>query len=341
MQAPRASNHAEDVGDFINTSCDQRKIRKYVLKDQKRVACFLVCSWEVCSAACWQWHIEFISGSICYSFIPPPLAGICLEKFPGSKFSTHKCVHITNVVCVCINIYTFLGGWTIICPKSFKGLLNPCTCLTQRLYLGMQRKPFEGATEEHPKLGQAARHVPAPPGVMAWDAVPDGPSTSSVSPLMADVNGLWSPSSQLGRLHRRSIPSVQFGVWSHSRASSRAVVSSLYARLKLRKVLYLCVFQQRLRWALNLCSKQLCYYSFRTVCKNSFSSLFISSSKGIRIAVKQPSPRLIHHLASSGTDESRNLDLPQARVCSRALRWNVSLITFYLMPSSKPCPLRN
>lgn len=131
------------------------------------------------------------------------------------------------------------------------------------------------------------------------------------------------------------------GSWATAELHSRTVVSSLHARLKQNKVLYLCVFQQRLRWALNLCSKQLCYYSFRAVCKNSFSSLFIRSSKGIRIAVKQPSPRLIHHLPSCGTDESRNLDLPQARVCSRALRWNVSLITFYLMPSSKPCPLRN
>lgn len=75
-------------------------------------------------------------------------------------------------VCVSVNIYIsfiyfifFWGGGAIICPKSFKGLLNPCTCLTQHLYLGMQRKPFEGATEEHLKLGQAARHVPAPPGV--------------------------------------------------------------------------------------------------------------------------------------------------------------------------------
>lgn len=32
------------------------------------------------------------------------------------------------------------------------------------VYVGMQQNPFDGATEEFSKLGQAARYVSAPPG---------------------------------------------------------------------------------------------------------------------------------------------------------------------------------
>lgn len=52
---------------------------------------------------------------------------------------------------------------------------------------------------------------------------------------------------------------------------------------------------------------------------------------------------LIHRLASNITyHQSSDLISPQVCVCgAEAHKWNVGLITFYLMPRSRPCPLRN
>lgn len=57
----------------------------------------------------------------------------------------------------------------------------------------MQRKPFEGALEEHPTLGQAARHVPAPPGLTVEPCFRQIvlSQIQSLLPLMAAVAGLW------------------------------------------------------------------------------------------------------------------------------------------------------
>lgn len=115
-------------------------------------------------------------------------------------------------------------------------------------------------------------------------------------------------------------------LYLHCRASSRTVNSVVFvctaqAKKQLQKksdFTSLCI-QQKLRGVVNLCTKQLCCYTFNAVCKNSFFPLFISCSKEISIAAKQPSLWLICHLASSVTDESSNLDLPQACVCSTEL----------------------
>lgn len=129
----------------------------------------------------------------------------------------------------------------------------------------------------------------------------------SLLPLMAAVAGLWSPSSQLRRLRtefcylstfdsdiqqdrrssiiacyfnamRLSVAPFWFQVFSRSRASSTTVVCLCMRSTSEERGPGFAVFQQRLRGALNLCTKQLCYYSFNAVCKNSLSSLFLSSS---------------------------------------------------------------
>lgn len=83
--------------------------------------------------------------------------------------------------------------------------------------------------------------------------------------------------------------------------------------------------------------------SYTVSCLHIFFLLYTVGNWNDKFWLSSLQAWLIHRLASSVTyHQSSDLSSPQVYVCStEAFKWNVGLITFYLMPRSRPCPLRN
>lgn len=86
--------------------------------------------------------------------------------------------------CISLIAALFLAQ-IIVPPLSFCGpvFITAFTILKfcNSVYLRIEQNPFDGATEEFPKLGPVARYGSAPPGRTVWSPVSNRSSSQPVS----------------------------------------------------------------------------------------------------------------------------------------------------------------